>query len=113
MKIIIKIKKFFKETINLFKEADWDNQQIPLNMEDPNSIFYNNLIGQLNSEKNMRKPKFELFQSKLTREWYFNLIAQNGKVIATSEGYHSKQAAKRGIESVKKNAPKAAIIELN
>lgn len=39
----------------------------------------------------------------------FDLKAGNGEVIATSEVYTSEAACKNGIESVKKNAPVAAI----
>ena len=39
----------------------------------------------------------------------FDLKADNGEVIATSEVYSSKQSCKKGIESVKKNAPIAAV----
>jgi hypothetical protein len=42
-------------------------------------------------------------------KFHFNLLATNGQVIATSEAYESKQAALSGIESVKKNAPDAAV----
>ena len=34
----------------------------------------------------------------------FNLVATNGQVIASSEVYNSKASAKKGIESIKKNA---------
>lgn len=36
---------------------------------------------------------------------YFNLLATNGQVILTSEGYTSTAGMNNGIESVKKNAP--------
>lgn len=36
---------------------------------------------------------------------YFNLLATNGQVILTSEGYTTSAAMHNGIESVKKNAP--------
>jgi uncharacterized protein YegP (UPF0339 family) len=36
---------------------------------------------------------------------YFNLVATNGQVILSSEGYSSASAMNNGIESVKKNAP--------
>jgi uncharacterized protein YegP (UPF0339 family) len=36
---------------------------------------------------------------------YFNLLATNGQVILTSEGYTTTAAMNNGIESVKKNAP--------
>ncbi len=39
----------------------------------------------------------------------FDLKAGNGEVIATSEVYASDAACKQGIESVKKNAPVAAV----
>ncbi len=39
----------------------------------------------------------------------FDLKAGNGEVIATSEVYSSEQACRKGIESVKKNAPIAAV----
>lgn len=37
-------------------------------------------------------------------EFQFNLLATNGQVILTSEGYTTKPACLNGIESVKKNA---------
>ena len=43
---------------------------------------------------------------------YFNLTAANGQVIGTSEMYKSKSSMENGIESVKKNAPKANIDDL-
>ena len=39
----------------------------------------------------------------------FNLKANNGQVIATSEIYNSDAACRNGIESVRKNAPTAPI----
>jgi uncharacterized protein YegP (UPF0339 family) len=44
-----------------------------------------------------------------TGKYHFNLVASNGQVIATSEGYERKQSALNGIESVKSNAPNAEI----
>lgn len=41
----------------------------------------------------------------------FNLKATNGQVIGTSELYESTAARENGIESVKKNAPDAEIVE--
>lgn len=42
---------------------------------------------------------------------YFNLKATNGQVIGTSEMYSSTAACENGIESVKKNAPDAEVVE--
>lgn len=39
----------------------------------------------------------------------FDLKASNGEVIATSEVYSSEDACKKGIASVQKNAPVAAV----
>ena len=39
----------------------------------------------------------------------FDLKAANGEVIATSEVYTSEDACRNGIESVRKNAPAAAV----
>ena len=44
-------------------------------------------------------------------EFQFNLKAGNGQVILTSEGYTTLAACKNGIESVKKNAPDADVVE--
>ena len=39
------------------------------------------------------------------------LKADNGEVIATSQHYQSKESCKKGIESVKRNAPGAEVVE--
>ena len=41
----------------------------------------------------------------------FDLRAGNGEVIATSEVYTSKSACLNGVESVRKNAPDAPVVE--
>jgi uncharacterized protein YegP (UPF0339 family) len=40
---------------------------------------------------------------------YFNLKAANGQIIGSSEMYSSEAGRDNGIESVKKNAPDAAV----
>ncbi len=42
---------------------------------------------------------------------FFNLKASNGQVIGTSQMYASESAMENGIESVKANAPGAAVEE--
>lgn len=42
-------------------------------------------------------------------KYHFNLQAANGEIIATSELYESKASAQNGIESVRVNAPRAAL----
>lgn len=46
------------------------------------------------------------------KKFYFNLKATNGQVIGTSEMYESEASRSNGIESVKKNAPEAQIVDL-
>jgi uncharacterized protein YegP (UPF0339 family) len=55
--------------------------------------------------------KFELYKDK-KGEYRWKLIATNGQTIAVGEGYTTKESAKNGIESVKKNAPTASINEV-
>lgn len=43
---------------------------------------------------------------------YFNLKATNGQVIGSSEMYESESSRENGIESVKKNAPEAEVVDL-
>jgi len=55
--------------------------------------------------------KFELYKDK-KGEYRWKLLATNGQIIAVGEGYTTKEAAKNGIASVKKNAPAAAVVEI-
>ncbi len=55
--------------------------------------------------------KFEVY-ADAKKQFRFRLKAGNGEIIATSEGYTTKKACMNGIESVKKNAPIAAIVEI-
>lgn len=57
-----------------------------------------------------KNPKFEVYTDK-AGEIRFRLTATNGQTIAVSEGYTAKASALNGIDSVKKNAPEAAIEE--
>ncbi len=56
--------------------------------------------------------KFEIYQDK-AKKYRFRLKAGNGQVIATGEGYESKSACVNGIESIKKNAADAPIVEVS
>ena len=57
-----------------------------------------------------KNPKFEVYADK-AGEFRFRLKATNGQVIAVSEGYKAVASCLNGIESVKKNAVDAAIVE--
>ncbi|MFI5719885.1 YegP family protein [Nocardia sp. NPDC051750] len=54
--------------------------------------------------------KFEIYQDK-AEKYRFRLKAGNGEIIAVGEAYNSKSACKNGIESIKKNAAEAAIVD--
>ncbi len=58
----------------------------------------------------VKHPKFEVYQDK-AGEYRFRLKATNGEIIATGEGYKAKAGCMNGIESIKKNAPDADIVE--
>jgi uncharacterized protein YegP (UPF0339 family) len=58
----------------------------------------------------MPEPVFEWYTGK-AEKFRFRLKAANGEIIAVSEGYNSREGCINGIESVKKNAPIAKIIE--
>ncbi len=57
-----------------------------------------------------KHPKFEVYVDK-AGEYRFRLKATNGQKIAASEGYKTKASCLNGVESVKKNAVDAAVIE--
>ncbi|MBQ6240415.1 MAG: YegP family protein [Firmicutes bacterium] len=56
----------------------------------------------------VKHPKYEVYTDK-AGEIRFRLKASNGQIIAHSEGYKTKKSALNGIESIKKNAPDAAV----
>ena len=58
----------------------------------------------------VKHPKFEIYNDK-AGEFRFRLKARNGQIIATSEGYVTKSSCENGIESVRKNAPEAEVVE--
>ncbi len=55
-------------------------------------------------------PKFEVYTDK-AGEFRFRLKANNGQIIAVSEGYTAKDSCLNGVASVKKNAPDAQVVE--
>jgi uncharacterized protein YegP (UPF0339 family) len=65
------------------------------------------VLDQLNGEAGM--PAKFVVKKGTTGKFRFNLVAPNGQVIATSETYETKRACLAGVESVRKNAPKATL----
>jgi hypothetical protein len=45
-------------------------------------------------------------------KFHFNLLAANKQIIGSSQMYASKENMENGIESVKKTAPKAEIVDM-
>ena len=60
--------------------------------------------------KNELNPKFQVYTDK-AGEYRFRLTAKNGQVIAVSESYKALASCLNGVESVRKNAPDATIVE--
>lgn len=73
----------------------------------PDAPVENQTVEDYATEKN---PKFEVYNDK-AGEFRFRLKASNGQIIAVSEGYKALAGCMNGIESVKKNAPDAEIVE--
>lgn len=56
-------------------------------------------------------PAKYVLKKGTTGKYRFNLVATNGQVIATSEAYETKAKAVAGIESVRKNAANAVLVD--
>ena len=59
-----------------------------------------------------RTGKFEIRRSS-DGQFYFVLKAENGEIIARSERYASKQGARNGIDSVRRNAPSSEVVDVS
>jgi uncharacterized protein YegP (UPF0339 family) len=55
--------------------------------------------------------KFEIFVGA-DKQYYFHLKAENGEIIAASQGYNTKQSAEVGISAIKRIAHNAAVINV-
>lgn len=80
-----------------------------------NSVKKNSPVAEIEDQtvepiETKKNPKFEMYTDK-AGEIRFRLKATNGQIIAVSEGYKAKAGAINGIESVKKNAPEAEIVD--
>ncbi|MFC7051086.1 YegP family protein [Hansschlegelia quercus] len=54
--------------------------------------------------------KFEVYKDK-KGEFRFRFVASNGEPMFASEGYEAKASALKAIESIKKNAPEAPVVD--
>ena len=57
----------------------------------------------------LKHPKYEVYLDK-AGEFRFRLKARNGEIIAVGEGYKAKPSCLNGIDSIKRNAPEAAVV---
>jgi len=56
--------------------------------------------------------KFEIFVGA-DEKFYFHLKADNGEIIAASQGYTTKQSAEGGIDAIKRVAGEARVVDLS
>jgi uncharacterized protein len=64
-------------------------------------------------KKNSSDPKRITITQTPTKMYRFALTAANNQIIGTSQNYKSQSGCKNGIESVKNNAAKAEIKEVD
>jgi hypothetical protein len=58
----------------------------------------------------MAEPKIQIFKDK-REEFRFRLVSENNEVVAASQGYDVKASARKGIDSLKRNAQAAKIVD--
>ena len=77
------------------------------------SAIYHRLAAIANGkeEEAARPGSFEVYEDK-AGEYRFRLKAANGETVAASEGYSSKAACMKGIESVLRSAPGAKVKQI-
>jgi len=86
-------------------EREDDELSLELEMEWPEAE------GDLDTDADASKATFELYEDS-AGEARWRLVHDNGNIIAdSSEGYASKQKARQGLDSVKTNAPGAAVLD--
>lgn len=57
--------------------------------------------------------KFEVYQSKSKTGGYrWRMRANNGETVASGQSYTTKAACKKGIQSIKRTAAKAEVVEV-
>ena len=54
----------------------------------------------------------EVFRSSKSGEFYFHIKARNGKIVAASQGYTRRDAAIKGLRSLKNNLAKVSEDEM-
>jgi uncharacterized protein YegP (UPF0339 family) len=54
--------------------------------------------------------KFSIYKDK-AGEFRFRIVASNGNILASSQGYNQKQSAKEAIASIQKNGAAAEVVD--
>ena len=98
------------------KGAQWHFNLLAGNYEPIlHSEMYESKASALNGIESVRKnsQREGAFERKTAKngQFYFVLKATNGQVVGQSEMYTTTSACDNGIESVKKNAPEAELVE--
>ena len=60
--------------------------------------------------KELKNPRFQVYKDKAGK-FRFRLRARNGEIIAVGEAYVAKTSCINGINSIKKNAPDAPVVQ--
>ena len=58
----------------------------------------------------MKRPKY-IIDLSVNRQYYFKLVAPNGKVLMTSETYLTHEGCRNGIRSTRINAVIARVVD--
>jgi uncharacterized protein len=60
-----------------------------------------------------RQPTFEIYRGEDEKQNFrWRLIAPNGEIIASGEGYSTLQKCEDGISDVKKYAPVSSVVQV-
>ena len=96
-----------RPTLETDVERDGDTLSLEIEME------WDGTDSEVETDTNASKAAFRRYvDSEDKHRW--RLVHDNGNIIADGgEGYASKQKAKQGLESVRSNAPGAAVVDLS
>lgn len=55
--------------------------------------------------------KIQFFKNK-NKQWYFRIVARNGKIVAQSEGYKTKQGCLKTIDLLRAGFMQFVLVEI-
>ncbi|MDS0284563.1 HVO_2922 family protein [Haloarcula onubensis] len=88
-------------------EVEQDGETVSLDIE----VEWPAAEGTVDTDADASKATFDLYEDNAGK-WRWRLVHDNGNIIAdSSQGYASKQKAEQGLESVRKNAPGAHVVD--